>query len=206
MAVVKGPNLSLDATGPVGKTFVYSHWKGRNVIRKLVKPHNPKSGLQQGMRAGLRFMATSFAALSTTAKANWLAKYKKLAITTLNSYIKFNQPRIRNNLGVVQDPTVAAGAVEAAPTTVAATAATRQVKLTWVDSLGANDTCTFIYRSTTTGFTPAPANLLQIVAHGVQIFTDTKVISGTPYYYVLGGCEKGGTLGTQAAQVTATPT
>lgn len=206
MALVKLPMMGLDASGALGKGIVFSKWKGRNYVRKLVKPSNPKSGLQTGMRAAITFMSKNYAALSATIKGRWLAQFKKKAITGLNSQIKFNSPLVRRNLGVHQDPTLPAGAVEAAPTGVTPTAGTKSVSLVWVDSVGAADYCTFVYQSTSTGFTPSVATLVAIIAHGVQKYVAVKLTTGTPYYFVVGGCENGGTLGTLAAQVTATPT
>lgn len=206
MAVVRGPLLSMDASGNVGRTVTFSHWKGRNVLRKRVIPANPRSGLQTGVRAGLRVSATKYKTLTATNKANWLALAKTSKITPANAMQRFNQPRVRRNQGPVTDPTNPAGAVEAAPTGVTATGAPKSVNLVWVDSVGATDWCTFIYMSTTTGFTTDVSNLVRIVLKGVQLFTVPKLITGTPYYFVLQGCESGGTMGTKAAQVTATPT
>lgn len=198
--------MSIDASGNVGRTITFSHWKGRNILRKRVIPANPKSGAQVGMRAGLRVSAQKYISLTAAQKLNWKSRAKTAKITPANAMQQFNQPRIRRNQGPLTDPTNAAGAVEAAPTGVTATAAPKSVNLVWVDSAGANDWCTFIYMSTTTGFTPDVTNLVRIVLKGVQLFTVPKLITGTPYYFVLGGCEIGGTLGTRAVQVTATPT
>lgn len=206
MAVVKAPLMSLDATDSLGKAITFSKWKGRNYVRKLVRPANPRSGLQVGMRSGFRFNSTKFAGLTTTNKANWLIQAKKRKITALGAMQSFNQVRLRQNKGPVNDPTTVAGAVEAAPTAVAATAQPKSVVITWVDSVGAADFCTFIYMSTTTGFTADVSNLIAVIAHGVQTFTKPKLTTGTPYYFLVGGSENGGTLGTRAAQVTATPT
>jgi hypothetical protein len=205
MAVVRMPLMSLSATDSIGKAITFSSWKGRAYVRKLVKPHNPKSGLQTGQRAGVSFLSKNYASLSSTIKARWLAVVAKRGLTALNSFVRTNQPRIRRNLGIIQDPTLAAGAVEAAPTAGAAAAGTRQLTVTWVDSAGANDWATLIWRSTSGGFTPDSSTLIAIVAHGVQTYTDIKVVSGTPYFYRIAGTEKGGTLGALAAQFTGTP-
>jgi hypothetical protein len=200
------PMMSLDASGTVGKSITFSKWKGRNYVRKRVKPANPKSGLQTGMRAPMRFMSQSYASLTTTQKTNWKNQYKSLKITGLNSQARFNQTRVRQNLGLYSDPTNTPAAAEAAPTGVTATAQPKSVKLVWVDSAGANDYATFIHRSTQTGFTPDVSNLVRVVKHGVQTFTDSRLPTGTAQFYVLRGTANEGTIGTAAAQVTATPT
>jgi len=203
---LKSPMMSLDASGSVGKAITFSKWKGRNYVRKLVIPHNPQSGLQTGMRAWLTWLSKYWAVLSAGDKAVWAAYYPADSISGINSFVKFNQLRVRRNLGIYTNPTNTPAAAEAAPGTNVATAATKSVNLTWVDSAGANDKATVIYMSTTTGFTPDISNAVLVVNHGVQKATITRLKTGTPYYFRLGGVAYEGTLGTLAAQVTATPT
>jgi len=50
MARLTGPLLSLDASGSIFGTVVYSKWKGLNYARLSVKPYNPKSEYQTGVR------------------------------------------------------------------------------------------------------------------------------------------------------------
>jgi hypothetical protein len=50
MAKVTGPLMSLDASGTVGKTAVFSKWKGRNYVRLRVIPMNKQSTDQQDAR------------------------------------------------------------------------------------------------------------------------------------------------------------
>lgn len=50
MAKVSGPLFSLDARGQVGKSVVYSFWKGVNYVRQHVVPNNPQSVLQTKIR------------------------------------------------------------------------------------------------------------------------------------------------------------
>ena len=198
--------MSLSASGQLGRAVVFSTWKGRPLVRKLVKPKNPKSGLQTGMRAAAKFMSQIYASLNATVKGHWQNQYKTLKITGLNSMFRFNQPRVRQGLGLYQDPTNASGAVEAAPTGAAVTALPKSLVITWVDSAGANDWATLIWMSTTTAFTPSTATLIAIVKKGVQTLTVPKLVTGTPYYFRGAGTETGGTLGTLFAQVTGTPT
>lgn len=206
MAVVRGPLFSLSARKSVGKTITFKRFKGRSVLAKTPKPSNPKSGLQTGMRAMLRFTQQQYNGLTATAKANWKAKAKAKNITPANAQNSVNQINCRQNKGYVQDPTLTPGAAEAAPTGVVATPQPKSVSLVWVDSAGANDVGTFIYMSKTTGFTPDVSNLVRVIKHGAQAFVVAKLVTGTAYFFVLKGCEIGGTIGTAAAQVTATPT
>lgn len=50
MAKVKGPLFSLEASGALAKTIVFSIWKGRPYVRELVNPSNPSSAGQVAIR------------------------------------------------------------------------------------------------------------------------------------------------------------
>jgi hypothetical protein len=206
MAKTKGGLFSLDASGSLAKTLTFSKWKGRKYVRQLVKPRNPRSALQTGMRAAFRFTSQVYKTIGATPQANWKVAAKVGNITALDAMQRVNQKATRQNKGVVKDPTLAAGAVEAAPTAPAAAAGFKSLNLTWVDSVGANDFGTYVYMSTQTGFTPDVSNLQFIIAHGTQKVTVPRLVSGTTYFFVLKGVENGGTLGTATAQFSGIPT
>jgi len=206
MASVKGPLMSMDASGSVADTITFSKWKGRNYVRQLVIPANPQSGLQMGVRATFKFVTQIWATLSETIQGHWEDLARTQSITPLNAMVQYDQTRGRQDFGMKQDPTVAEGAVEAAPVGGAATAQPKSLKITWADSVGADDWCTEIYRSTTAGFTPGPATLVAVIPHGDQVWTDVGLITGTNYHYRIRGNEKGGTAGTLAAEFNGTPT
>lgn len=206
MAVVKAPLLSLDASGSVAEAITFSKWKGRNYVRQLVKPSNPNSGLQVGVRAGLRFVTQIYASLSATIKGRWKTLGDPQSITSLDAMVQLNQIRVRQDFGVKQDPTLAEGVAEAAPAGPAATAQPLSLKVTWTDSVGADDWATAIYMLAAGVVTPSPATLIRIIKRGVQTFTVVGLITGTVYHFALRGIEKGGTLGTATADFTGTPT
>ena len=53
MSKVTGPLGSLDASGSIANTLVFSKWKGRNYVRLLVTPKNPMSDGQAEARTKL---------------------------------------------------------------------------------------------------------------------------------------------------------
>ena len=57
MAKITGPLFSLTASGSVGKTIVYSAWKGRPYVRRLVIPMNPQNVAQTEVRNAMRTAA-----------------------------------------------------------------------------------------------------------------------------------------------------
>jgi len=56
MATVKGPLLSMDASGQIAKTQVYGSWKGIAYSRRYVVPSNPKSTEQTLTRNTFKFL------------------------------------------------------------------------------------------------------------------------------------------------------
>lgn len=65
MAKVTGPLMSLDASGTVAKTTVFSKWKGRNYVRIRVTPRNPQTADQVATRGFLGVLAKAARAVLT---------------------------------------------------------------------------------------------------------------------------------------------
>lgn len=206
MATTQAPLMSMDASGTIGKSLVYSHWRGRKYVRQWVMPSNPKSPLQTGMRAAMSFLTTYWAALSSPLKAAWTALGTGDNITGLNAYVRDGQTRTRQNLGVRKDPDAAPGAAEAAPAAFQIEGAPQALTFGWTDSTGANDFATAIFLSKTTGFDPDVSNLVAIIPKGVMTYTKTGLVTGTDYFSRVRGIEKGGQFGASSAEESGTPT
>ena len=71
MARVSGPMMSVDASGKFGGSMVFAKWKGRNYVRQLVTPKNPKAAKQTGVRSMLAFLAPLWTGLSAPHKATY---------------------------------------------------------------------------------------------------------------------------------------
>ena len=54
MAKVKGPLMSMEASGSYGSTLVFGRRLGSNVVRQLVKPSNPQTQGQMDARNRVR--------------------------------------------------------------------------------------------------------------------------------------------------------
>lgn len=65
MAKVTGPLLSIDASGKIGESIVFTRWRGTKVVRQFVKPANPNSAAQQTQRGYL-----------TTAIDKWVKEFQ----------------------------------------------------------------------------------------------------------------------------------
>lgn len=68
MAKVKGPLMSMEASGAYGGTLVFGQWKGRQVVRQLVTPTNPKTATQETAKNRVRLAGTITKQMSATAQ------------------------------------------------------------------------------------------------------------------------------------------
>lgn len=66
MAKVKGPLMSMEASGAYGGTLVFGRRLGANVVRQLVKPANPRSAGQQVARNRVRVFGALQSFLNNT--------------------------------------------------------------------------------------------------------------------------------------------
>ena len=71
MVKVNAPMMSLDASGSLGKALVFSKWKGRNYVRTLVRPSNPKSVLQVAIRSMMKFLAQAWKDMTAPEQTAW---------------------------------------------------------------------------------------------------------------------------------------
>jgi hypothetical protein len=92
MAKVKGPLLSMDARGQVGKSLVFLGWKGIKDVRSHVVPANPRTALQvtqRGIVANgvVAYHAASFNVLDLAALKMY-ASIQKVVMSGFNFFLK----------------------------------------------------------------------------------------------------------------------
>lgn len=93
MPVVTGPLMSLAASQTLGDTLVYSQWKGRYYVRLRVKPYNPKSDYQTGIRETisrgvLYFTKGSYVAAGVKTWWGTYAAAEKPAVSGINRFMR----------------------------------------------------------------------------------------------------------------------
>ncbi len=206
MAGTKGGLFSLDAKGSVAKTIVFSRWKGRQYVRQHVTPANPQTPLQKSVRAVTSFCSKEYPILTASEKTLWTDSGQSEALTGMNMMVRKAQAQRIVDKGPLRVPAQAPGSAPGPPTGVVATAARKQVTLTWVNSVTGTLFATEIYMATTTGFTAAPANLVKMLVTTNLTIVITGLVTGQAYFFRIRHSEPGGVLGTLAAEVTATPT
>lgn len=109
MARITGPLHSDDASGRFAGSLVFAKWKGRNYVRQLVTPANPKSAAQTGVRSMMAWLATWWSSFTTGNKATWDALAASKEISSFNAFVGECLKRWQTNSG----PTMEYPAAEA---------------------------------------------------------------------------------------------
>lgn len=206
MALVSAPLLSLDASGKLAGAIVFSKWKGRQYVRSLVKPSNPKSGGQVGMRGAFKFLAQNWASLSAANQATWEDRGDATVISPFNAFMSYNQFRVRNFLGVTKEDPALAGGTPAVLGVTVATAGVRSVTLDVPITTLNDGWAVAIYRGLAPGFTTAFDNMIGILyapAATTYYWVDTPLDPDT-YYYNFKDITDDGLLGADDGEINAT--
>lgn len=95
MAVVKGPLLSMDASGQIAKTQVYGSWKGIAYSRRYVVPSNPRSTDQTLTRNCFKFLNALYQVSPSDFRAPWAEAVKGRPLTDRNLFIQKNNGTMR---------------------------------------------------------------------------------------------------------------
>jgi hypothetical protein len=97
MARTTGPLLSLDASGSTAGAITFSKSKGRNYVRQLVIPNNPKSAKQVGVRAMMKYLAQLWPTIAADAKASWADLAAAKNLNPFNAFTAQNLARWQKN-------------------------------------------------------------------------------------------------------------
>lgn len=155
MVKVYGPMMSMDASGKLADTIVFSKWKGRNYVRNRVIPSNPQSGSQVGVRAMFRFLSQQWATLLDADRASWLDRATAAVVSNFNAYMGFNQDRWRRGLSPTHQDPVGDDGEYGNINWDGITAGVRMATLNFTRVAPQRHWGCIIARSLTTGFTPA---------------------------------------------------
>lgn len=208
MAKLSGPCFSLDASGKLGDTVVFSKWKGRNYARKWLKPSNPQSSGQTGIRSMFGMLAAAWGALAANVKSTWDALAVSLNVSSFNAYMKVNMTRWRN----FETPTQAYPAAETISGTTVATLVTTggdgKVDISGTLTSGTDQWGVIIFRDTAEITVPSWDKVIAVLpTDGGTAFTmvDSPLTAGT-YHYRAAAYTEDGDIGVVKADQTATAT
>ncbi len=201
--------FSLDASGSLAGTVVFSKWKGRPYARQLVRPANPKSGGQVSMRAMLKFLSQQWQAISVASRATWEPLADAGVYSEFNAYSSVSLKRNADFLAPVQTAGSNQTDTPAVIDLFTATAGVRSISIALHDDATNDGSWGYLlYRDITTGFTPAFDNLIGIVvADGVNTVTwvDPNLAPDT-YYYDAKPFAADGAIGALMGEINATVT
>jgi hypothetical protein len=208
MARVSGPMMSVDASGKFGGSMVFAKWKGRNYVRQLVTPGNPKSAKQSGVRAMMGFLANAWAALTAGIKDDYDAIATSRSISAFNAYVSENLARWQLSKPPAQaypaGEATSGCAITSAPLTGHVGYATAVV----TPAANSNIWGVIVYRDTAEITAPGWANAVQVIFRDdVTAFTvtDAPLDAGT-YHYRFAAFNTDGVLGTVLADATVVVT
>jgi hypothetical protein len=208
MALVTGPAMSLDASGTIGGVMTFSKWKGRNYIRQCVKPSNPKTAAQTGLRAMLSFLSQAWAAIKVASSASYLEMADNDKVSTFNEYVKYNQNRWREGKGVSQSYPAAETATAGTITLGTPAGGQRNITLTVTPSTATGLWGIAIFRDTATITTVNWNNCIKIIettTTAAKVYTDSPLDAGT-YHYRAAFLTSDGKIGTACADQSGAAT
>jgi hypothetical protein len=197
--------MSVDASGKFAGSMVFSKWKGRNYVRQLVTPANPKSAKQTGIRCMLGYLAQTWATLGNLAKATWDEIAASRAISAFNAFSSVNLTRWQNGLAPAQANPAAETSTALTVSTQTLTGGSGCITLTLAAS-GTTDLAGFIiYRAAAEITVPSWTNAIAVIdasGAGTATYVDSPLDAGT-YHYRVAAFNTDGKLGATHADGSA---
>lgn len=208
MVRVNGPAFSLEASGQLAGALVFSKWKGRPYIRELVKPSNPKSGGQVGIRSMLAFLTKDWQNIGSTPQGSWQDRADAKVISPFNAYVGYNVARWRDFLAPTRTDPEGTADNQATLGTLAAVAGVRSITVTQPVTTANEGWGIAFFRSPTTTFSTSYdkcKHVGKISGTADVVFVDGPLAPGT-YYYMIRPFTWDGQLGSESSEVNATVT
>jgi len=181
--------MSLGASGKLGGALVFAKWKGRPYVRTLVRPANPKSGGQIGVRAMFKFLSQKWAGLTDGNRATWEDYADQLVVSPFNAYVSRNQFRYRDFTPPTKEDPAAQAATPDAAVVIALTLGVRSIAVEITPSAYVADWGFAVFRALSATVVPAFDNLIGVVIQdGANAVTwlDTP-LEPDAYYYMAKG-------------------
>jgi len=95
MAKTTAPLFGFDAAGSLGKSIVFSRWRGRSYVRRHQVPANPQSSEQTITRSAFAWLNAVYKIAPSQVLDVWQAAARGKPLTDRNAFIKANLPFIR---------------------------------------------------------------------------------------------------------------
>lgn len=185
MVKLQAPALSLKASGSLGGAMVFSSWKGRAYARALVRPANPRSGGQVGVRSMFKFLAQEWASIIAGSQATWEDRADQAIVSPFNAYMGYNQFRWRDFQAPSQDDPAGVADTAAVMGATSATPGVRSVTISCIITTPNDLWGVCVFRSTTGGFNTAFDNLIGVIPYvaSTPITLVDSPLDPATYYY-----------------------
>lgn len=170
MVKLKGPLLSIDATGTVGKTMTVSSWKGRPYAKQFKVPTDPQTPGQIGIRQAMAFLSTQWSQLTEAERQTWDELAGQRQITLLDACNSVNLTRFTQDKGLGKRNPQAEATNTVTIISELPIASERYVTLAASSSPGQNAWGYVFYQNASSGFTPHPENVVAVI-YGGGVFT-----------------------------------
>ena len=102
MAKTQAPLFGFRARGQLGKTLVFSDWRGVSYARQRVIPANPSTEAQVSVRSVFAWLNDYWRLASSLAHEPWEAYARGRPFTGRNALISFNVPQLRDATDLFQ--------------------------------------------------------------------------------------------------------
>jgi len=203
MAKLDGPLMSMGASGSIGGILTFGSNKGRNFVRQLVIPANPKTAAQQGVRSMMAWAGAEWRTLTAPEQATWETIATQLNISPFNGFIKQAMNNWSNAKSAqAEDPAPTVATPAGPPTAITETVIERRAQIDWTDdAVGSDDFGIILYLSLTTGFTAGRDNAVKVIDMGVETAL-TNALTPNTYFYRMATFAKDGVIGTLSAEAS----
>lgn len=203
MVKLRGPLLSLQGSGSIGKVATYSNWKGRAYAKQYKEPTNNQQITQLGIRAALGWLATAWGELTSDDHDAWEEFAARANVTQFDSYIGWNLSRFANGEGLETRPDSAFAANTINVVTQMPIASRNLVTWNAAAPPPIVPWAFLAWASQTSGFTPAPTNAIAL-ANGATLPGNTDLTFKPPsrgtWYLRVGSTRTNGEMFITATQ------
>jgi len=187
MVKLKGPGISAGASGTLANVLTFSNSPKGGYAKKHSVPANPKSTGQVGTRCCMSFLSQAWAPIFSGPKTYWTPLGEAANISPYNAYLKLNLNRWATFDFPTERPTTYPAFLNADILFAQILPLERSLRIQ-VNWLTQNHNWGIvIFRSTSTGFAPAPSNAIAMLrwkygGSPTIVHIDADLPAGTYYY------------------------
>ena len=205
MARTTAPLFSLDASGTIAKTIVFSKWKGRAYVRRHAVPSNPRFPLQVAVRACFAYLTAWWKPMAEIPKARWEALGAEKKITGMNARVQRCVALFRGNQGFPLDPEDLTYAAAGCATTVVVLPYYRSVSVSWAQEGGTASQCFLLHQLGNEAAPPTVDTTIAVLDQSQNPYEVRNLPTGCQAFFAVRAMSASGALGLLSEVGNATP-